>query len=395
MLAPPLTVPPWRNNTLKIFDFLVILALAVFLYGLVPAGGAIWLRGRWRNFRRRFDSLRLKPVLDYGRYRDLDEGGREFRFTGGFESITDGHTLWIRSDSLTLPVALHGAETYVLSMQERQQFEVFDPSEEAPERIRWDRVSTLAEGAKVFVGGAMVFRDKRWTFVSTKECPLMVIFYDGPDHSLTSRVIRAGRRFNEYWNPVTPYALIAGALALLYVAVSFLSRPVFRLTALTAFIAVFLPLFPMIPPGLIFTVVYRKFWWRARAYRVYRDLVRLPLRYLAPGEDSCLLPGGERYGMKHYQVLTPDMADIPRIIPGEGRALKEGWYVFGKLNEGETLPWEPEDSLATYGAVPGKPDKLAHSFILRAYTLEILAWLLLLFGIALNTFFIGIVIFLL
>jgi hypothetical protein len=374
---------------------LVILALAVFWYGLVPVGGAFSLSGKWRNFRRRFNSLRLKPVLDYSRYRDLSGAGGEFRFTGGFESITDGHTLWIHSDSLTLPVALHGAETYVLPMQEGQQFEIFDPSEETPERIRWDRVSSLAEGARVFVGGVLVLRDDRWTFVSTKECPLMVIFYDGPDHFLASRAIRAGRRLNEYWNPITPYALIVGALALLYVAVSFLSRPVFRLTALAAFIAVFLPLFPMIPPGLLFTVIYRKFWWKARTYRAYRDLVRLPLRYLTAGEDSCLLPGGERYGMKHYQVLTPDMTDIPRIIPGEGRVLKEGWYVFGKLNEGEIFPQEPEDNLATYGAVPGKPDRLAHSFTLRAYTLEILAWLLLLFGIALNTFFIGVIIFLL
>ncbi|GHV11437.1 hypothetical protein FACS189491_02660 [Spirochaetia bacterium] len=141
----------------------MIIALVVFFYGLVPVAGALVSRRSWRIFRRRFDDLRLRPLLDYGIYSHT-EGGI-YRFTGGFESVTDGHTLWIRSDDLTIPVALSGAQTYMLPMQEGGG--VFDPSEEAPERIRWDRVSTLTEGAKVFVGGALLLRDKRWTFVST------------------------------------------------------------------------------------------------------------------------------------------------------------------------------------------------------------------------------------
>ncbi|MDR0878294.1 MAG: hypothetical protein LBN21_09585, partial [Treponema sp.] len=206
--------------------------------------GAFFSRRSWRKFRRRFDELRLRPVLDYEAYRRLEGGGGDYRFTGGFESVTDGHTLWIRSDNLTIPVALSDAKTYVLPMQEgNSALESFDPGEEAPERIRWDRVSALAEGAKVFVGGTLVLQDQRWTFVSTKETPLLVIFYDGSDRSLAIRAIRAGRDKNEYWNTVTPYALIAGALCLISIAISFLSRPAFRLTVIVSLIAVFIPLF--------------------------------------------------------------------------------------------------------------------------------------------------------
>ncbi|GHV91679.1 hypothetical protein AGMMS50268_21820 [Spirochaetia bacterium] len=202
----------------------MIIALVISCYGLIPVAGALLSRRSWRIFRRRFDDLRLRPILDYGNY-SRQEGG-VYRFIGGFESVTDGHTLWIRSDSLTIPVALAEAQTYVLPMQEGGLLSgAFDPGEEAPERIRWDRVSTLTEGAKVFVGGALLLHEDRWTFVSTKETPLLVIFYDGSDRSLAVRAIRAGRHRNEYWNSITPYALILGALSLISMAISFLPRP--------------------------------------------------------------------------------------------------------------------------------------------------------------------------
>jgi hypothetical protein len=340
-------------------------------------------------------------MLDYGVYRGLEGEGGTYRFIGGFESVTDGHTLWVRSETLTIPVSLRGAQTYVLPMQEGGGFSgAFDPGEEAPERIRWDRVSTLTEGAKVFVGGPLVFRNDRWIFAATGETPLLVIFYDGPDRSLTVRAIRAGRHRNEYWNTFTPYSLAAGALWLITIAVSFLSRPAFRLTAITAFIAVFTPFFPLIPPGILCTVLYRRLWWRARIYRANRDLARLPLKYLPRGEGNCQLPGGGWYGMYRYDSLPEEIrSTIPLLILDEEKQKKEGWYVFGALSgpavkEGE-IPSEPKDPFATFGILPGNPETLARRYTARAYTLEIIAWLVLLAGIGLNVFFIRMIIVLL
>jgi hypothetical protein len=345
--------------------------------------------------------------LDYGLYRRLAGKGGDYRFTGGFESVTDGHTLWIRSDTLTIPVALANAKTYVLPMQEGSP-ESFDPSEEAPERIRWDRVSALAEGAKVFVGGSLVLQDERWTFVSTKETPLLVIFYDGSDRSLSIRAIRSGRDRNEYWNAVTPYALIAGALCLISIAASFLFRPAFRLTVITALVAVFIPFFPMLPPGVLFTVVYRRLWWRARIFRAYRDLARLPLRYLPAGKEFCILSGEERYLVIRRASLPDDVQKgrIPMLIPGEEKRKKDMWHIFGVLEtpaDGESQPEPvsasetpdeasciraPQDSFATFGVLPGPPETLARRYTFKAYTLEIISWLALLAGIGLNVFFI-------
>jgi hypothetical protein len=358
--------------------------------------GAVLSRHSWRRFRRLFDELALCPLLDYRAYRQTE--GKVYRFTGRLESVTGGHTLWIRGDRLTVPVALAGAETYVLPMQEGGgQGGVFDPGEEAPERIRWDRVSALTDEAKVFVGGTLEMRDDYRTFAASPGKPLLLIFYDGPDRSLAVRAIRAGRHRNEYWNPITPYALILGALFLIFLALSFLPRPAFRITAIVAFAAVFIPLFPMVPPGVLFTVIYRRLWWQARIFRAYRDLARLPLIYLEGGMEKGHLPGGESYGAISLDEPPGAVEDreIPLLIPEEEKRKKDRWFLYGALPEPGGSPVEPADVFAVYGALPGKPETLARRYTRKAYIFEIIAWLLLLAGIGLNALFVRAIIVLL
>jgi hypothetical protein len=373
--------------------------MVILWYGLVPMGGALVKRYKWHIFRRRFDELRLSPILDYSQYSRQGTDAGTFRFVGGFESVTDGQTLWIRGEDLTVPVSLQNAETYLLPMQKGDGTpDVFDPSDEAPEKIRWERVSTLTEGARVYVGGLLVWRDGRLSFTSTKENPLMVIFYDGPDLSLTTWAIRAGRHRGEYWNAVTPYSLVIGALGLIFVAVSFLSRPAFRLTVIVSLIALFVPLYPIIPPGLLFTVMYRRLAWRSRILRSYRDLARLPLRYLTPSKDNGLLPNGEVYGYTCSAELPLQAQEgkIPLLLPGLKKA-KEGslWYIFGALRPGEELPVQPEDSFAIFGILPDRPETLVKRYGIAAYTLEAIAWIILFAGIGLNIFFLRMVLVLL
>lgn len=381
---------------MRVLDLLVIISFVILWYGLVPVGGAFVTRHKWRVFRRRFDELRLRPFPDYRAY---SQGvGGVYRFIGGFESLTDGHTLWIRNNALTIPVELSGAHTYVLPMPEQgEDLEVFDPGEDAPERIRWDRVSSLTEGAKVFVGGCLLLRGSRLTFISTRDQPLLVIFYDGPDRSLTIKTILTGRHKNEYWNAITPYAFILGAFSQIIMAINFLFRPAFRLTVVAALTALFTPLFPLIPPGILCTLLYQRLKRRARSLRAYRDLIRLPLRYLPPNGTEGRLPDGESYGVRYYPHLppAPEEKRLPLLVPEETAGRHRGWYVVGALGEdsaGNEPPREPRDPFATYGAIPGKPEVLARSFTVRAYLLEIGAWVALFAGIGLNIFFITLVI---
>jgi len=380
--------------------------MVVLWYGLVPLAGALVKRHKWHIFRKRFDELRLSPILDYRQY--SREGKDDtFRFVGGFESVTDGQTLWIRDKNLTVPVSLQNAEIYLLPMQKSEDIsESFDPGEETPEKIRWERVSALTEGARVFAGGLLVCQDGRRSFVSAKKNPLMVIFFDGSDRSLAARAIRAGRYRGEYWNAVTPYSLVVGALCQILIAVMFLSRPAFRLTVIVSIIALFVPLYPMIPPGLLFTVMYRRLAWKSRMLRACRDIVRLPLRYLsprmnrkpwgnfAPLDKSCFLPNGEQYGFVCVKEL-PSQAEegkIPLMLPELTKVRKDNvWYIFGALRPGEELPVQPDDYFATFGILPGRPEAIARYCEILAYTLELAAWVVLLTGIGLNVFFLRMV----
>jgi hypothetical protein len=348
----------------------------------VPILGALYNRRKWGKFRNQFDDFRLKPVLDYSAYRKLNAEGGLYRFSGGFESITEGKTLWIQGDNLTIPVSLENIKTWVLPIDAG-----------TPELIRWDHISTLTEGTRVFVGGQICLHDNKWSFVSTKENPLMVIFHDCPDKSLTTTIIRSGRNKNEYWNSFTPVSILIGAISQIYIAVIFLDRPAFRLTVIWALIALFIPALPWLPPGLLFLALYRRIALQARKLRAYSDLVKLPLRHLFDVRHY----QNEKYGFLKSKVLPKEAEEgsIPVIIPEfSGKKRGREFYTFGVISH-EGILSEPKDPFAFYGVLPGEPRQLSRRYIINSYILETVAWLILIIGIAVNLFFINMIIFML
>jgi hypothetical protein len=146
---------------------------------------------------------------------------------------------------------------------------------------------------------------------------------------------------------------------------------------------------------VLLTVLYQRLWWRARIFRAYRDLARLPLKNLAQGR----LPNGERYGAVWYEELPAgENGDLPLLIPEQWPRKDEGWYVFGALPDGAPMdlcPTRPQDPFAVFGALPGEPETLAKRYTRRAYILEIAGGLFLLIGMALNLLFIIMIMYLL
>jgi len=213
-----------------------------------------------------FNNLRLSPVLEYRLYRQLDENGGIFHFTGGIESITDGRTLWVRGSDLSLPVSLEKTKCYLLPLHEGTGLP------QPPQPIKWHRISAFSEGTKVFIGGRLKTHNNRLNFTAEKDQPLMVIFYNCPDALLPSSIIRAARTRNEYWNSITPISIVIGVMALIYIASSYLDRPAFRLTVITALAAVFIPVLPIFPPGFLLTLLNRRISWNARKLRADHDL---------------------------------------------------------------------------------------------------------------------------
>jgi len=271
--------------------FLVIILIVTVWYGIMPIAGAYFSRYRWRQFRNRFNELRSSTLLDYRRYRQPgDENNNNiFCFTGGIESITDGRTLWVRGENLTIPVSLEKTKCYLLPLHEGTE-------PEKPEQIRWNQVSTLTEGVKVFIGGQIQTQNNRLSFGSTRENPLMVIFYNCPDDKLPYEIIYGARTNNEYWNSFTPISLIIGALALIYIAGSLLGRTAHYLTVIIALISIFIPILPILPPGILFTALYRRLSWNSKKIKAGWDLARFGILKNIPH------PAVYRYNIKAYMT---------------------------------------------------------------------------------------------
>jgi hypothetical protein len=124
-------------------------------------------------------------------------------------------------------------------------------------------------------------------------------------------------------------------------AFSFLHRPIYRPTVILSFVSLFIPLYPIIPPGLLFTFFCRRLAYKSRIYKAYSDLARLSLR--------------------------------------------------GSVPEDELSP-RSENPFDGFRMFPDATIKLVRHFSVKAFALEVLTWILLLMGIGLNiVFFLGII----
>ncbi len=289
----------------------------------------------------------------------------------------------MRGDALTVSADLSNAHVFLLPAEGE---EGMDRREQSPRRIKWNHVAAVSEGARIFVGGRVRSDAGRARFASDKGCPLLVILFDGQDRSLLTRAVRAGRQKNEYWNPATPFALTAGAFCQLLMALSFVNRPALSAAFSAALTLAFAPILPYLPPGLLLTAASRAAWRRGRNYRALRDLVRLPLLHLAPGETETTLPDGSRYGVvvlneKEFERIPED---APRLPPEATRAAAGGrWYCYGAV--GGEMPFDAtKDPSAVYAALPAPPERLAAGYSGRAKLMETAAGAAMLGGTLLN-----------
>jgi hypothetical protein len=395
----------WRDYNLSNLEWLVIIIIiAFFWYALIPLAGILIRRHTWRVFRERFVYLSRMPLLDYGMLRQNING--EYYFIGSFESITENSTLWIKTDNLTIPVFLKDAQTYMLPLSghkheggadQKLYFDENDLDINAPalRRFNWNRISSLTAGAKVFIGGALKEINGRQTFASLKGQPLLVIFYECSETMLSVGVVRAGKYSMEYWNNVTPYSLIGGVFSLIAIAQFFYARPIYRVTVLSAIVAIFGPLFSLLPPGLIFTLIYRNLWMRACIYRVFRDVALLPMKY-ADHHNAPQSQSGAVYECRMLDAL-PDNSEIPRLLPASKPEKNESWHMagfFGEDGTGEPLTSVSPNPFIPCGLLPGSPKTVSRKYNRKAVLIEVSAWLALIAGIALNVFFAELIIYL-
>ncbi len=355
---------------------------ALLFFLMLPVLGGFIIRRSWRRFRARFEELRLAPLLDYRSARQAVSDGREFRFFGGFESVTDDKTLWVRNELCTAAIDIKDAHIYLLPLESGAR-----DVDASPAKIGWDQVSALSEGAGVFIGGQVKFYGGTVRFVSSKNKPLLIILYDGSERSMLTRTVQVGRQKNEFWNPLTPVSLAAGIFVELFLALFYVYRPLYSLAFTAAMIAASIPLLPLLPPGVFFTTLYRNLWERGRYLRACRDLVRLPLRHLPLDAESGLLPDGSAYGYVPLASSPPPEASFVPSLPPEAETKKlvksDGtarWY--GALGSG--FPRMPKDPTAVFAIIDGDPLSLAKRYVLKARSYELAAGLVFCLGLTIN-----------
>jgi hypothetical protein len=276
-------------------------AAAFFFYFFVPGLGAFFVRSRWRKFRKSLVGALEYPEVAYKDLHSRDEtaslSGR-YHFLGVLEAIQEDDVIWLRGAEVALSADMRGQKVFLLPSQtvcgpvSRPDFAEEAPSEdvspeeggeallsdETPQVVAWEKVRSLPEGIQVLLSGTLHISGGKGRFRSGKKDDLLVLFYDGDNASLLRRAVWHGRQRNEYWNPFTGVSLGAGILTGMILSYFFLSAPMNRFPAILSIAMSLAPLVPVLPPGMVFFVLYRRLWRRGRFLRAERDILKLPRR---------------------------------------------------------------------------------------------------------------------
>lgn len=247
------------------------LAAALVFYLVIPIVAAYHVRSSWRRFRT--EVMHAPALPDVAEISVSDDAGvTRARCIGRLEAVQGNDRIWLGTGGRSVAVNLHEVPIYLLSVRSvRSQS---GDRGEPPRIVYWNEVSALAEGTRFLVAGPAASRGGAIEFCENgREAPLVII-YDGADSFVVERATWTGRQRNEYWNQLTPFALMSGALAQILLAAIVIGAS--RATALVNLVLGLLPFLPVVPPGVLGYYFYRRLWRDARRDRAIRDLLALP-----------------------------------------------------------------------------------------------------------------------
>lgn len=246
------------------FTPVYLAALAAFLfYALLPVIGAFVARGQWRQFRRTIVEAASLPKLGPAAFNVLGTVSGHYRFEGEIDAIGGQHELWITGTAISCVVDLRDAWVFVLAIRS---------GESRIERRKWSSLPSIGPGARAFVAGEARLDGGRFVMGGSEAAAPLVMIHDGDDEDIITRAIWAGRHENEYWNPVTQVSLALGVASMAaIVSLALSARTPSLIDAITLSLA-FSPVLPLLPPGVLGFLAYRRFWKQARYFRAKRDI---------------------------------------------------------------------------------------------------------------------------
>lgn len=306
------------------FLILVVPAISLVFYILVPGIGAFRVRRSWRLFREKLNTISMMPLIRYGQIKSrngLFKTG--YRFIGEVQALEGDDSLWISDGSLSVKVVVPGALIYTLPSLPRQEHDLdLEESmdlfpDERPRAESWPELGSLQEGTKIVVGGMVEERQGMPCFISQPQDPLFILFFDESPETVLYHSILNGRQKNEYWNRMTPASLGGGSFLLFFLAYFIFQTEFPPLAVVVTVTAALFPVIPFLPPGILFFTLYRRFWRRGRRLRAERDLISLPLRFF--GRKTASVPrreGGEIVSSGYRMKRVSDYGEVRRLGSG-------------------------------------------------------------------------------
>lgn len=244
--------------------FFLAASAALVFYALLPVIGAFFARAQWRRFRRSVTEAAALRRFEAAAPSVDAPGSDPVLIAGEIEAIGGASELWIKTEGGSCVVDLSGAWVHVFAVR---------AGSARVERRRWRGMPSIGPGARAFIAGRIERREGRPSMDGAAVS--LALIHDGDDDDIVSRAIWAGRHENEYWNPLSQVSIALGAAsmgAVLSLAIS--DRTPALVTAMTL-VAAFSPVMPLLPPGVIGFLGYRRFWKQARFLRARRDVEAL------------------------------------------------------------------------------------------------------------------------
>jgi len=285
------------------------LLLQIFFYALLPGVGAFFVRHKWRSFRKSLMQAVSSEILQYSNENPGDENNI-FSYMGSLEALEGKSVMWLKNNQLTVSADLSGSHIYILP----QLITMNSLPQETPAYIPWSHISSFEEGFRVFLFGTLKTQGGFRQFLSSGKQSLLAVLSHCRDHDFYKLAIWSGRQRNEYWNALTPWSLVTGILSLLilFFVYYFSGNMRYALFALTG---AFLPVLPLLPPGLFFFLYYRKFWLAARKLRAERDLIKLYYEYYI-----------------NKGLTIPESLSLPEALMGKSVLINSGMAGFSQIN---------------------------------------------------------------
>lgn len=243
---------------MRLGDLLTIIALVLTFDLAIPGIGVFITHFYWGNFRRRILKLWQSENL---RYEHIGEHMDEFdyRFIGHYDGSDKDGFIHLRNEALSILADPSKTDVFLLPEGEGLLH---------LERVDIRDIQALGDVVKIFAGGPINVQDGRLVFCQREKRKPVILLYSGSERLMFARAASAGHRVHPYLNKFTPFSIGFGTFLLLLLTLKFLQEPGMGQSIRLGLSAILIPVYPILPPGILSLFLYITFSRKAHQLRL-------------------------------------------------------------------------------------------------------------------------------